>query len=257
MRGSRTAHLRAVLAAAVVAVGGLAGVGFAPPGGAAGDPELRFESVVCAEMGSVPANRLAEGSTTLDETAGRYLAWSPEQATHPVTGYLGASLPEGCRLVPNVRFRLTSSTNGEQLRPRAAAFVPVGGEDGAVTSRTAATGTGGVLVVRRATLPAEQQAALAEGGGGLWVSAELPGAPWSFANLSCHYDHMNADNLEVVRPSGPGPAVCVLFLTGPVAGPPISAPIAAPVPGPTPGGPWPTVPPPATPSPSRNRASKR
>ena len=117
--------------------------------------------------------------------------------------------------------------------------MPVGQEDRAGTTvlanRTDASGT---MRVALAKLSGPQLAVLDRPEWGVWVAA-LPDFPGRFANLHCHYDRYNADNLEVVRSfADEAELVCVLWLVGA----PTSAPPPVPAPEQSPPEPAPAAP---------------
>ncbi len=103
------------------------------------------------------------------------------------------------------------------------------------TTSTVAGVTGsdgdGRLVAPTAELSEAQQAALLNGSG-LWVAAS--GFEDSFANLRCHADRYNADNLEVIRAGEADTSmVCVLYVVqagtrSPAAAPPAVGPPSLP-----------------------------
>ncbi|MFN0027817.1 MAG: hypothetical protein ACKV2O_11660 [Acidimicrobiales bacterium] len=101
----------------------------------------------------------------------------------------------------------------------------------AVTGVTGADGEG-LLVADAAELSVAQQTAL-RNGSGLWVAAA--GFEGSFANLRCHADRYNADNLEVIRAGQSDTALaCVLYVVqtagpAPVIVPPALSPVPLPV----------------------------
>jgi hypothetical protein len=208
-------------------------VAAAAPGPATASPSSRLtlQAVGCQSFDQVPANGHVDDD--LDETAGRYHQWGPvaEGTVRPLSA---ADLPAGCHFVEGVGFRVTASEHGGDLSPRYPNFVRPGMEDGRRTSRLpGATDAAGTLAVTVGSLSHEQQVAAGPAGTGLWVSSI--GAPGEFANLRCHLDRYNSDNLEVVRSYSSDPVLaCVLYVVGAPTTPAAPSPTSPPPPAPPP-----------------------
>lgn len=184
----------------------VAGTASTAPGSVPGT--LVLQAVGCSHWSAVPANDTPPDP--LDDTAGHYVNWGPldRQRVAPVA----AHQLTGCTPLDGVTFELSGTEFGNGLaspttpdgRPVYApeATGPVGGATG--------DSGAGTLDVALASLSAPQRAALVDGTG-LWVQAT--GFPGDFANLRCHEDRYNADNLEVIRVEAGGPlvAACVLY----------------------------------------------
>ena len=217
-------------------------------GGAAAS--LTFQSLRCDSWSEVPGN--AAVSRQLDDTGGRWLEWGAPSAG-PVAAYTSETLPAGCTIIGGIAWRASAVPNGSVLDSESLDYAPLGQEDGVATTLLGRTsGEAGALVIPASSLSAAQRANLTSSadGAGLWVAASLAAPGLEFANLRCHSDATNSDDLEVIRlsPVEHG-AACVLFAVGPAgpSTPAAPAPLASPeptAPVPSPLSPSPPSPPP-------------
>lgn len=202
------------------------------PGTVSGPSSLVLQAVACASWDAVPANFTPEAP--LDDTFGRYRLWGPPdpQLVQPVSqGAVG----DGCHLVDGVAFRLSGTPygNGLSLTQRDGEPSPYPPEATTLLAGVTGRDGAGTLHAGADQLTEPQRRALVDGVG-LWVAANW--MPGEFANLRCHDDRYNADNLEVLRADAADRRVaCVLYMIE-----------AAPVPTASPG---PAATPDATPQP--------
>ena len=213
--------------AAVVAVDAATAVGTAEP---ATVPDWQativFQAVGCPSWSQVPANFTP--AYPRDDTEGQYRQWGP---VDPATvGPLPAdALPGGCQPLDGVRFGVSATPDGEGLRippdGKKGPDVPPASDPGVTGVIDGVTGRdgAGTLAADLSQLAEAQRSSLVDGMG-LWVAAS--GFEGRFANLRCHNDRYNADNLEVIRATPQdGLLACVLYVihVGPLAVPNLPA----------------------------------
>lgn len=193
-----------------------------------GSGSVVLQAVSCSRWSAVPAN--STPSKPRDDTDGRYHDWGPldPQRVEP----LAVQQLAECLPLDGVSFELSGTEYGNGLAaPTTSDGRPVYAPE-ATSAAGGATGDSGAgtLDVALTSLSDPQRAALVDGTG-LWVQAT--GYPGEFANLRCHEDRYNADNLEVIRvAAGDGPlvAACVLY----VIAAPVVPHVVMPTPGPAP-----------------------
>ena len=224
-------------------VAGTAGPGTVPDWQAT----IVFQAVGCPSWNQVPANFTP--ANPRDDTEGQYRQWGP---VDPATvGPLRAdALPGGCQPLDGVRFGVSATPDGEGLRTppdgKEGSDVPPASDPGVTGVIEGVTGRdgAGTLAADLSQLAEAQRSSLVDGIG-LWVAAS--GFEGRFANLRCHNDRYNADNLEVIRATPQdGLLACVLYVihVGPlvvpnlpaVPPPPVLPAAAAPSLDPTPTG---------------------
>ncbi|MEZ5260508.1 MAG: hypothetical protein R2755_01730 [Acidimicrobiales bacterium] len=190
----------------------MAGAAEARPGDGGG---VILQAVTCGRWSDVPAN--ATQGMEEDDTGGLYTQWGPfdPQRVQP----LALEHLVDCTPLDGVAFRLSGTEYGNGLKGVTNAdgtpYYPP--EATTVPPRLTGADGPGTLAVAPTELTAPQRSALTDGRG-LWVQAA--GFSGQFANLRCHEDRYNADNLEVIRllSGTPGPgAACVLYVIGAVA----------------------------------------
>lgn len=176
---------------------------------------LVFQALGCGSWAEVPGNFTPE--SPLDDTNGSYRGWGPIDVA--VVEPVDPGDPGGtCHSVDGVRFRVSARPWGTDLAPaasdpnKAANDPPAPTPDATTSTVSGATGADGEgqLVADSTELSSPQQTSLFNGSG-LWVAAT--GFEGDFANLRCHQDRYNADNLEVIRATATDSSmVCVLYV---------------------------------------------